>query len=227
MIVPLPVSHDSTSRFTLRQLSITMRNATKVICTYPFLCLLSLVSVRETWRNTNSEPCDRIEMWRGGLGWAWMFLALSSAGTSLSKQCSVSRSRSSNRTGAINASGSRRKHHCFSHEKLRFRSASRTRPNLPCRKDCARIFPKHRLLHFVFGTQPLTQPLTVMSIYCLIGFADWPEAETVGPTAHHLVELRHHLSRRIRFWGQMSRRFCSSGWDALSNLVFDRPEKTG
>jgi hypothetical protein len=72
-------------------------------------------------------------MWRGGLGWACLFPALSSAGASLSQPCSVSTSRSSNRTGAVNASGSRRKHHGFAHEKLRVRSASRTKPNLSCR----------------------------------------------------------------------------------------------
>ena len=75
----------------------------------------------------------RVEMWRGGLGWACLFPALSFAGASLSKPCSVSTSRSSNRTGAINASGSRRKHHGFAHEKLRVRSVSRTNPNLSCR----------------------------------------------------------------------------------------------
>jgi hypothetical protein len=75
----------------------------------------------------------RVEMWRGGLGWACLFPALSFAGASLSKPCSVSTSRSSNRTGAFNASGSRRKHHGFAHGKLRVRSASRTKPNLSCR----------------------------------------------------------------------------------------------
>ena len=72
-------------------------------------------------------------MWRGGLGWACLFPALSFAGTSLSKPCSVSTSRSSNRTSAMNASGSRRKLHGFAHEKLRVRSVSRTKPNLSCR----------------------------------------------------------------------------------------------
>ena len=67
-------------------------------------------------------------MWRGGLGLAYLFPALSSAGASLSGPCPVSTSRSSNRTCAINASGSRRKHHDFAHEKLCVRSASRVRP---------------------------------------------------------------------------------------------------
>jgi hypothetical protein len=77
-------------------------------------------------------PCG-VEMWRGGLGLAYLLPALSFAGASLSKPCSVSTSRSSNWTGAVNASSSRRKHHDFAHEKLRVRSVSRTKPNLSCR----------------------------------------------------------------------------------------------
>ena len=44
----------------------------------------------------------RVEMWRGGVGPAYPFPALSSAGASPSKPCSVSTSRSSNRTCAFN-----------------------------------------------------------------------------------------------------------------------------
>jgi hypothetical protein len=44
----------------------------------------------------------------------------------------------------------------------------------------------------MFGAQPLTQPFAGMSIYCPIGFADRPETEVVGPTVHHLIELRYH-----------------------------------
>ncbi len=48
-------------------------------------------------------------MWRGGLGSAYLLPALSVAGASLSGPCSVSTSRSSNRTGLFQASGSRRR----------------------------------------------------------------------------------------------------------------------
>ena len=72
-------------------------------------------------------------MWRGGLGLAYLYPALSFAGASLSKPCPVSTSRSSNWTGAFNASSSRRKRHEFAHEKLCVRSVSRTRPNLSFR----------------------------------------------------------------------------------------------
>ena len=48
----------------------------------------------------------RVERWRGGLGNAYRFPALSSAGASLASPCSVSTSRSSNRTCGFPASGS-------------------------------------------------------------------------------------------------------------------------
>src|SRR5271155_622074 len=48
-------------------------------------------------------------MWRGGLGSAYRLPALSSGGASLSGPCSVSTSRSSNRTCGFAASGSRRR----------------------------------------------------------------------------------------------------------------------
>ena len=73
---------------------------------------------------------SRVEMWRGGLGLAYLFPALSSAGASLAGPYSVSTSRSSNRTCRFPASGSRRKRHEFAHEKLRFRCVSRTSPNV-------------------------------------------------------------------------------------------------
>jgi hypothetical protein len=49
----------------------------------------------------------RVEKWRGGLGWAYRLPTLSSVGASLAQPCSVSTSRSSNRTGGFPASGSR------------------------------------------------------------------------------------------------------------------------
>ncbi len=60
----------------------------------------------------------RVEMWRGCLGLAYLCPALSIAGASLSRPCSVSTSRSSNRTCATNASGSRTEHHAFAHGKF-------------------------------------------------------------------------------------------------------------
>ena len=44
----------------------------------------------------------------------------------------------------------------------------------------------------MLGAQPLTQPLTGVSIYCPIGFADWSQTEIVGPPDHHPVEPSYH-----------------------------------
>ena len=49
----------------------------------------------------------RVERWRGGLGFAYLFPALSLAGASLALPCPVSTSRSSNRTCGFPASGFR------------------------------------------------------------------------------------------------------------------------
>ena len=48
----------------------------------------------------------RVGMWRGGLGAAYLFPPLSSGGASIASPCSVSTSRSSNRTCGFPASGS-------------------------------------------------------------------------------------------------------------------------
>ena len=71
-------------------------------------------------------------MWRSGLGGVYLLPALSLAGASRTPPCSVSTSRSSNRTGGFPASGSRRKDHGFAHGKLRVRSVKRTRPSTSC-----------------------------------------------------------------------------------------------
>jgi hypothetical protein len=68
-------------------------------------------------RIAQNQLCG-VEMCRGGLGSAYLLPALSSAGASLSGPCSVSASRSSNRTGLFQASGSRRKFHQVAHGKL-------------------------------------------------------------------------------------------------------------
>src|ERR1700730_6173567 len=51
-----------------------------------------------------------------------------------------------------------------------------------------RKFLGRRPLLFVFGAQPLSQPLASVTFHRPIGFTDWPQAEVVGRTNHHLVE---------------------------------------
>ena len=57
-------------------------------------------------RHAATASDGRVEMWRGGVGRAYPFPALSVAGASVTRPCSVSTSRSSNRTCGFAASGS-------------------------------------------------------------------------------------------------------------------------
>ena len=60
----------------------------------------------ESRRLYRQGSSGRVETWRGGLGEAYLLPALSSAGASIAPPCSVSTSRSSNRTCGSPASGS-------------------------------------------------------------------------------------------------------------------------
>ena len=83
--------------------------------------LFALGDMIDQTEQIKDRRISKVEMWRGGVGLVYLFPALSSAGASLTRPCSVSTSRLSNRTGAIHASGSRRKHHVFAHGKFAVR----------------------------------------------------------------------------------------------------------
>jgi hypothetical protein len=117
--------------------------------------------------------------------------ALSAAGASLTPSCSVSTPRSSNRTGAANASGSRRKVHEFAHGKLRGRVVRRTSPSTLWRWTSGNR-PSAQPTHLVFGAQPLTKPLASVLLHRPVGFTDRTQTEVVGPPIHHAVELSYH-----------------------------------
>jgi hypothetical protein len=68
-------------------------------------------------------------MWRGGVGKACLLPTLSFVGAQVALPCSVSTSRSSNRTGGSPASGSRMRHHAVAHGRLRVKLGNRTSPN--------------------------------------------------------------------------------------------------
>jgi hypothetical protein len=88
--------------------------------------ILQKAHFRMTGRRESSASARcRVEEWRGSLGLAYLLPALSAAGASIASPCPVSTPRSSNRTGAFNASGSRtRLDHPFAHGE---------RPAHPCR----------------------------------------------------------------------------------------------
>ena len=133
-------------------------------------------------------------MWRGGLGSAYLFPALSSAGVSLAAPCSVSTSRSSNLEVRIS--------------RIRLtEEASRPRPRKtgspPREPDQAQLLVDiairktvdRRPTKLAFPAQPLTEPPASMSFDRPVGFTDWTEAEVVGPSVHHPVERFYNLFR--------------------------------
>ena len=80
-----------------------------------------------------AAPRATASVWSRGVT-RWFRCGLSVAGPFVcrcltSPSCSVSTPRSSNRTGAFRASGSRRKVHDFAHGKLRGRAVRRTNPS--------------------------------------------------------------------------------------------------
>jgi len=111
-------------------------------------------------------------MWRGVLGAAYLFPALSSAGASIAIPCSVSTSRSSNRTGPFQASGSRRKVHDVAHGKLLVRLVRQTRPSPLCMAASGNfLVAGHDTL--CLAHSHCRSPLTGVSVHCPIGRADW------------------------------------------------------
>src|SRR5579859_1272782 len=95
---------------------------------HAFPCLHRQPSQTQSISKSKRRDKAKVEMWRGGVGLVYLFPALLFAGASLTRPCSVSTSRLSNRTGAIRASGPRRKHHAFAHGKSAVRRESSIKP---------------------------------------------------------------------------------------------------
>src|SRR5207302_8328726 len=114
-----------------------------------------------------------VEVWRGGLGKVYRLPALSSAGASLTRPCfrfhtplieldvRISRFQ-------LSEKGSR----CRPRETARALGKADEAQHFV--QGCLRKFRGRRPHLFVLGTQPLTQPLTSMSLNRPIGLADWP-----------------------------------------------------
>jgi hypothetical protein len=149
-----------------------------------------------------------VEMWRGCLALTYLFPALSSADASLVGPCSVTTSRSSNRTCAINASGSRRKFTSSPTRSGRYVSQARL-----SRRSRTGIDPGTAgsgSLYLVFVRQPPTQPSAGALIDRPIGSPDRSKTEVVRPPIQHLIEFPDYF-RRVP-----SGRCCSSWSRCLS-----------
>ena len=72
---------------------------------------------------------SRVERWRGGVGFDILVSGFPRLRLNSRMPCSVSTSRSSNRTGGFPASGFRTRFRAVAHGKERVFACSRTRPN--------------------------------------------------------------------------------------------------
>ena len=121
---------------------------------------------------------SRVEKWRGGLGRAYRLPALSSAGASVARPCSVSTSRSSNRTGGFPATTARaavpalgqggscvrpREVACDVREPDQSQCLVQVLVGEACRS---------RSLLLVFLTQPPAEPRRDVAIHGTVGLAD-------------------------------------------------------
>jgi hypothetical protein len=125
-----------------------------------------------TFRRTITHICG-VEMWRGGLGAAYLLPALSSAGASIASPCfrfHIPLIESDVRISRFRPSEKRSR--CRPREIARpLAKADKAQHFVQrCRRKPVGRWPRH----FVLGTQPLTQPLASVLIHRSIGLADWP-----------------------------------------------------
>ena len=100
--------------------------------------------------------------------------------------------RSSNRTCASNASGSRTRPHAFTHGSSRPRAVSRDEPEMPVQ---VREWTSPALASpdLILGTQPPAQPRCGVVVECPVCSADGAYLEVVRPAAQRAVQLPHHF----------------------------------
>ena len=132
-------------------------------------------------------------MWRGSVGSAYLFPALSSAGASIAEPCPVSTPRSSNPAGGFPALGSRTRSCLRPRKAGRARSKASQPVVLPqARVREAHVFPAS---HLVLTTQPLAQPPGRVPIHGGVSRTHLAQDEVVRPTVHQPVEAAYHHLR--------------------------------
>ena len=108
---------------------------------------------------------------------------------------SVSTPRSSNRTCGFPASGFRTKViSCFRPREVGCGSRQPHQSQRPV-KVFVRITASSGTSDFMFPTQPLTQPITAMSVHCAIDFAHRSKAKVIAPTPKQRIEFFYLLGR--------------------------------
>ena len=108
---------------------------------------------------------------------------------------SVSTPRSSNRTCGFPASGFRTKViSCFRPREVGCGSRQPHQPQRPV-KVFVRITASAGTSDFMFPTQPLTQPMSAMSVHCAIDFAHRSKAKVIAPASKQRIEFFYLLGR--------------------------------
>ena len=108
---------------------------------------------------------------------------------------SVSTPRSSNRTCGFPASGFRTKvMSCFRPREVGCGSRQLHQSQRSV-KIFVRITASSGTSDFMFPTQPLTQPITAMSVHCAIDFAHRSKAKVIAPTPKQRIEFFYLLGR--------------------------------
>ena len=108
---------------------------------------------------------------------------------------SVSTPRSSNRTCGFPASGFRTKViSCFRPREVGCGSRQLHQSQRSV-KVFVRITASSGTSDFMFPTQPLTQPITAMSVHCAIDFAHRPKAKVIAPASKQRIEFCYFLGR--------------------------------
>jgi hypothetical protein len=101
---------------------------------------------------------------------------------------SVFTPRSSNRTGAFNASSSRRKVHGVAHGRLLVRLVRQTKPSTSCSVASGNAWSPAPAL---CAWHTATDAASYERVYPPLGRPDGSETEVVSPSDHHAVEFRH------------------------------------
>ena len=131
------------------------------------------MSANGTSRSFRRVHMGGVEMWRGGVGAAYLLPALSLAGASLASPCFRFHIPLIEPDRPI--SGIR-----LSEKVSRWRPREIARPpgktdkSKHCMQSGFRKPRGPRPFHFVLGTQPLTQPLASVRVHRPVGLADWP-----------------------------------------------------
>src|SRR5581483_3384025 len=118
--------------------------------------------------------------------------ALSRPGALVAPPCSVSTSRSSNRTGGFPASGSRMRHQVLGPRKTAHEHLRREQPERAV-QVLIRIESPQNTSPLVFQAQPPAESLGSVPINRPICVGDRTQGKVLGPTPQYPVHVRHDL----------------------------------